>query len=328
MLRSSLGFHTITLSLWLFLNEASQLIADFRKYSQETGAIQIYSDEYQNVVIKFCQRDQGIKWLIRPDVYLEKCRTTVDIIDVTINPKILGGIHDYITAATIDDMNAAISAFDRLSQRISPLLRTFEDYSLKRIDYCINFALNELVPGCSPEQIMNLIKRSDIPPHYKEWMKYDGTAHRLKSRPSSFYLVCDSVNVNCYSKFMKFQEQSEENKARGYPPIPQKIMDNARDIIRFEVQCKYPKVYTLSKAVQANGDRKINKYESLLADEFCREIISYYFNATVGKGFWYSLHMAVALVKSNKFNAQKENRIIDALQVINQCRNLGSVYTS
>ena len=99
-------------------------------------------------------------------------------------------------------------------------------------------------------------------------------------------------------------------------------MDNARDIIRFEVQYKYPKVYALSKAIQANGDRKVNKYESLLADEFCREIISYYFNATVGKGFWYSLHMAVAVVKSNKFNAQKENRIIDALQVINQCRSL------
>lgn len=323
-LRSSLGFHTITLSAPALLlgGDTAELISDFKKYGRDSEAIQIYTDKQKNIVIKFYRHDIGIKWLIRPNVYLEKFRMFIDIIDVTINPKILGGVHDYITAAAYDDMDAAITNFNSISQRISPLLGTFKDYSLKRIDYCINFSLNELVPECSPERIMNLIKRSDIPPHYKEWMKYDETAHRKKGPPSSFYLVNKSVTINCYSKYMKFQEQSEENIARGYPPIPQEIMDAARDIIRFEVQCKYRKAYALSRTAKADGNENINKYKNLLADEFCREIINYYFNATVGRGHWYSLQAATSLVKNKEFNVQKENRLIDALRLINQCRSL------
>lgn len=43
MLRSSLGFHTITLSLLLFdNNEAHQLITDFCTYRKKTGDIKIY----------------------------------------------------------------------------------------------------------------------------------------------------------------------------------------------------------------------------------------------------------------------------------------------
>lgn len=322
-LRSSEGFHTMTLSAPLVVeSEREELISDFKRYSRELDAVQIYTNKQKNIVIKFYRHDMGIQWLIRPYVYLENYRTTIDIIDVTINPKILGGVHDYITAATYDDMDAAITNFNSISQRISPLLRTFKDYSLKRIDYCINFALSEFVPECSPEQMMNLIKRSDIPPHYKEWMKYDETAHRMKSPPSSFYLVNKSVTINCYSKYMKLQEQSEENIKRGYPPIPQEIMDAARDIIRFEVQCKYRKAYALSKTAEADGDGNINKYESLLTEEFCREIINYYFDATVGREPWYSLQAAISLVKHKGFNAQKEKRLIDALHLVSQCRSL------
>ncbi len=319
--RSSLGFHTMTLSTWL-IQDYKQLILDFKKYSRETGGIQIYTSKCKNIVIKFFPQHMGVEWLIRPNVYLEKCKLFIDIIEATINPKILGGICDYITAATYDDMDVAIANFNSISQRISPLLKTFNEYSLKRIDYCINLSVNELAPGCSPEQIMNLIKRSDIPAHYKEWMKYDETAHRMKSRPSSFYLMNQSVNINCYSKYMKFQEQSEENKKRGCPPIPQATMDAALDIIRFEVQCKYRKAYSLSRVAKADGDGSINKYKTLLTEDFCREIINYYFDITIRRSNWHSLQSAISLIKSHKFNAQKETRLIEALRLVNQCRSV------
>ncbi len=116
-------------------------------------------------------------------------------------------------------MESAITNFNRISQRISPLLGTFDQYSIKRIDYCVNFALNELAPGCTAEKMIRLIKRADIPPSYKEWMKYDDTAHRIKSRPSSFYLVNNSVHINCYSKYMKLKEQNQKNMQNGYPTV-------------------------------------------------------------------------------------------------------------
>lgn len=216
MLRSSLGFHTLTLSNISFLSETKYLRSDFKRYSQETGAIQMYED-HGNLRIKFLNRAVGIEWLIRYEIYLQNLGVAVDIVEVTINPKILGGIHDYITAATYDDMEAAIANFNRISARISPGLGKFEDYSLKRIDYCINFSLNELTPGCTYDQMMKLIKQSDIPPHYKEWMKYDTTSHRTKTRPSSFYLMNESVHINCYSKYMKYQEQSQKNIENARP---------------------------------------------------------------------------------------------------------------
>ena len=141
MLRSSLGFHTLTMSYPIFIQESQQLISDFKKYSKETGALQMYP-ERGYFKIEFLSRAEGISWLIRPNVWLERAKLFVDMVDVTLNPKILGGIHDYITAATYDDLDAAIANFNRISASISHLLISFEHYTLTRIDCCVNFALN------------------------------------------------------------------------------------------------------------------------------------------------------------------------------------------
>lgn len=103
MLRSSLGFHTLTLSKHLledFGETKDHLITDFKKYSQETSNIQIYTDKYGNIVIKFHKNYEGIEWLIRPNIWVERYKMRSTFIDVKINPKILSGIRDYITAAT------------------------------------------------------------------------------------------------------------------------------------------------------------------------------------------------------------------------------------
>lgn len=321
MLRSSLGFHTLTLSYSLFFKEAQYLISDFKRYSKETGAIQMYED-HGNTRIKFLNRAEGIEWLIRYRVYLQYLGIAVDIVEVTINPKILGGIHDYITAATYDDMDVAIANFNRISSSISPGLGRFEDYSLKRIDYCVNFALNELAPGCTYDQMMKLIKQSDIPPHYKEWKEYDDTSHRMKSRPGSFYLTNGSVHINCYSKYMKYQDQSQKNIERGYPPIPQATTDAAQDIIRFEVQCKYPKTYILSSKARKAGNSSPNKYESLLSRVSCIDMIDKYWVKTIGSGDWYTLREAVRMIQLQHFHSQKEDRLIKALKLVNDCRSV------
>lgn len=44
MLRSSLGFHTMTLSLLMETRTVRSLIRDFKKYSRDTGLVQIYRD--------------------------------------------------------------------------------------------------------------------------------------------------------------------------------------------------------------------------------------------------------------------------------------------
>lgn len=332
MLQSSLGFHTITLYLSLTYGEAQRLWLDFITYSKNTALkmyhykdgeyIRHYPSEHYfppDIYIYFDGRYKGIKWHIYSnDQFLGMMYTVA----ATINPKILAGIRDYLTAATLSDMNCAISNFNFESQKISPLLQTFSDYRITRIDYCVNIALDEIISGYDSDQIMNLIKRSDIPPHYKEWMKYDDTAHRMKSQPESFYLKSNSVNINYYSKYMQLLNISQEKVENGFDPIEQEILDASRNIYRFEVQYKYHKIYSLSQEAEKAGNLSYNKYKNLLTSVKCIEIVSDYYKKTIGKGDWYALSEAVQIIKSKNYNRQKEQRLINALKYVNQCRSL------
>jgi len=335
MLRSSLGFHTMTLSLFLIGNEIKQLIKDFMEYAKNTGLLIMYRKNENKGYIKYHYsedlfliptdikiyykgKDKGIKWTIRNDNWFYNI---VYDVEVTINPKILAGINDYLTAATYNDLKVAITNFNHECKKISPLLKHFEDYNIKRIDYCVNFCLDEFVPECTPDLIMNLIKRSNIPSRYKEWTTYDSISHRTKSKPSSFYLVSRSVNINCYSKYMQLQERSRENMENGYPPVPQYI-DAAYNTIRFEVQCKPHKTYRLSTKTEKPENKGYNQYESLLSPICCAKVVSDYYNRTIGEGDWYTLQEAIAKIKSHHFNIQKERRLVSALHLVNQCRSI------
>lgn len=338
MLRSSLGFHTITLIQYLEVKEFRRLIQYFLKYREATKLIEIFQVDGKgnysiykpssnslllpiHLVIKYRDKeDRGIKWETKCNYWNDEFKSYS--VEATINPKILGGIHDYITAATYNDMEGAITSFNLEAKRISPLLKSFDYYSINRIDYCINFDLNELTPGCTHNQIIDLIRRADIPPNYKERTKYDDTAHRKKSEPGSFYLINSSATINCYSKLVSLQDRSKKRESKGRSPIPQAILDSAHGIIRFEVQCMYHKIYTLSKRAEASGNHDYNKYKSLLTHEMCVEAINDYFNKVIGKGDWYTRRDAIRIIESQHYNKQRENRLIDALQLVNQCRSL------
>lgn len=340
MPRSSLGFHTITLSLSLESNEVKPLIKHFDKYREKTKLIEMYlADKNGDILqvyrpsadkgyfilplwikIKYPKEYTGFKWSIRCNYQNDAFKSY--FVEATINPKILGGITDYITAATYDDMETAIKNFNLEAERISPILKDFHHYYLKRVDYCINFALNELTPGCNYKQIMKLIKRADIPPNYAEWVKYDYTAHEKKSKRFSFYLVNKSVDINCYSKYMELLERLQKPGRKGYSQITPEMLDKAKDIIRFEVQFKYQKMFALNRWAEELGNHKTNKYESLLTNEMCIDVIKDYYDKTIMRGDWHSLQYAIRRIRLHNFNIQKENRLIDALNFVNDCKTL------
>ncbi len=336
MLRSSLGFHTMTLSLFLCRDMIYQLLDDFIEYNEKTGFLLMYRKNENNTYIKYfpekgnipflpldikiCyhNRDKGITW----HIYVDCFHGMGYILEVIINPKILSNIYDYITAATYCDMNMAIINFNNKMKRISPLLGTFNDYSIKRVDYCINFYLKELAPECSQKQIIELLKRGDIPPSYQEWTEYDERSHRNKSKPESFYLYNSSITINCYSKYMQLINKSKKNQEKGHASISPEILEAAQNIIRFEVQCKYPKTFSLNQKAEALGNHKINKYKTLLGYDFYNEEIHYYYDKVIGKGDWYTMPEAIRIIQSRHFNSQKENRLINALHLVSQHRSI------
>lgn len=337
MLRSSLGFHTMTLSISLLHNEADKLLTDF----STSKLIKMYIKNKRNEPIIYYHKSPimplkvdiylegkycGIKWCVRASK--NPSDFSRYIVEVTINPKILGGIIDYLTAATYIDMRTAIINFNDISKKISPLLYDFLDYQIKRVDYCINICLDDFIPKCTSEQMMTLIKRGDIPPHYKEWMEYDETAHRMKSKPESFNLNSKSVNINFYSKYMQLLNKSQEYVAKGHEPIDQEILDASRNIYRFEVQCKYHKIYSFSQEAAKSGNHSVNKYENILNPVTCIGIVSSYYKKVIGKGDWYTLSEAIRIIQSKNFYSQKEKRFIAAIKYVSQCRSLAKAKVS
>ena len=274
-----------------------------------------------NLKISYPDKDHGVKWMIRSDMQSDAYKEY--IIEATINPKILGGNHDYINAATEDDMEVAAINFNRMARSISPVLRTFDHFRIKRVDYCVNFSLNELAPGCSSEQVMKLIRRGDIPPRYKEWTEYDAISHRMKSKPDSFYLKCASANINCYGKQVELRERNQKNPRS----ISRAMLEEAQDIIRFEVQCKYPKVYALSRRAEKDGNDSINKYHDLLKYQACLKVINHHYQVTVGKGDWFTLSKAEKIIMRQGYYRPKKKQLLDVLHEVSQCRSLARAKT-
>ena len=99
---------------------------------------------------------------------------------------------------------------------------------------------NITIMPCSPQQMMALIKRGDIPRHFTERKIYDDKSHWKKADKNSFYLESHSVIINFYWKYAK-QKKKHPNYANR---------EESYSVIRFEVQCKYPKLYALAKKHQ------------------------------------------------------------------------------
>ena len=303
-----------TKSIRMFISQESSSGKE-TKYSE-------YSPRYSNghltlpriLKIIYPDKDYGISWKLRCE---KKDAYKLYLVEAKINPKILGGTQDYISAATHDDLLSAIPKFNLMVKNISPLLGTFACYKPNRIDFCVNLALQELAPGCPSDMVMKLIQRADVPPDYEPKMEYSETSHRKELVQNSLYLECESTNINCYEKLVELQKRNRKDEESG--PITQEVLEEARDIIRFEVQCLYPRTRKLCQQAEKSG---INIYEHLFSYKTFLKVINSYYKDTIGRGDWFTLSAAEKKIESKSYNSQKEDRLRNVLREVNQCRSL------
>jgi hypothetical protein len=324
MLNTSHGFHTFTICKKLTTEDAEKLRADFR-----SAGLRVRPDRGKNKfdplgynwIIEYPNGSKGISWTlrIRPApaaiIFTEKGASYKKLCSVkaTINPKVFIGIRDYIAAANASYLSRVEAQFDSEAGSISPVLGSFEDYGLTRNDYCLNIDVKELNLPCTVENMMTLIKRGDIPPHYAEWMKYDGVSHRMKPGEDSFYLKSKSVVVNYYSKYQQLYHE--------YPDCPN--LEASRNVIRLEIQFRYPKVYSLSKILRdKSGFSNSEIVREMLSDGFCADVISRYFHRVIGVGNYSLLETAKRMIQSREFHPKKEARLIAALSFTNSSRGV------
>ena len=244
---SSMGYHTFAVSMNLTKEEATRLFNDFKKYRDRTQKICIIEcpkckkdPSGRHYEVKYLGQYKGISWRIRfsNSGFMMNGQYMSCSVKAIINPKILTGEKSYIMAANAGYLERIEEIFNTEAKRISPVLREFGSYSLNRLDYCINIAASEvrtLPVECGkdlPKKIMQLIRYGDIPKKFS--MGYDDKYQ--------FYLKSGTVVINCYWKYPELVRDFEECDD----------LEESRDIIRFEVQYKYPKIIQSIEKIKKN----------------------------------------------------------------------------
>ena len=322
----SIGYHTFTVFTGVEYERAEGIRKAFERYSQVNNNIKYYpegkkvkilfqdgtpKDVFNKYKAKYYIGDHcPVKWLVR------FCNHRKDLnffyIEATINPKILLGIIDYTNASDQSYLLGICGKYNSIIKEISDLIPEFKWYIPNRIDYCFNCDITHAAFGCNGKQMMKLIKRSDIPHPYKEYPpKYDKETHRREDTTYSHYLINDSVNINCY---WKSKEQLKKHPDRKIP---------SENIIRFEVQCKYSKMYALRQNIKKDApERFLPNFlltSRLLADELSKQELRKYFNRIIKPGNYYRLKDAIRLINEKEnLHAATKTKLIDILKLVDE----------
>lgn len=339
MKNTSSGVHTFAFFQRMREEEYFDLRSHFNEFKVKTNELNDRPLKDKNGRITGWEytykKRKGIRWLLLTTNADSKF--TIYGIMVIITPKVLIE-NNYIAVMQFADLNVVEDMFNREAERISPLIRKFGSCSMNRSDPGLTLDLKELGIPCSPEQMIKLIKRGDIPKHFKERKVYDDNdkSHRKKADKHSFYLESNSVVINYYWKYPK-QTIKHPNYANR---------ENSRNVIRLEVQCKYPKLYSIAKTSKDNS--KYVKYadgmpdeviwnminygiknpsiplDVILSDDISDDVIRSYYNKIIRQGDYFTLEGARWMVKAHYFRQEKEERLLFALEYINECRGIAN----
>lgn len=338
MKNTSLGFHTFSIQLRMNCEYFTKITSDFIRYANNLHNSMKRYPVYkgtENIGWRYVyEHDKGLQWYL----YSFKSENGYSTQGVTaiINPKVLID-NNYIRAAQAQDLKLVEKIFNKKSKTISPYLHKFNQWSVNRVDYCLNIDTKELGLPCTPEQMMKLVKRADIPKHFKERREYSSAFHRKVSDSNSLYLQSKSVTINFYHKF--FQQCSKHpNYANRY---------DSYNVLRFEIQCKYSKLYTISKCYRSNGCNILNFTEkpveelyydyvesgvsvpiinsdSVLPTNVSYDIVEKYIFKTLRKGDYFTLEIAKKIVESYTFRPEKEERLLYALDIVSESRGIAA----
>lgn len=325
---TSLGYHTFAFFQKEKEDIFNALTTDFIAYANKNNDIKRFRLKNNKGWEYAYKSNKGIRWLLLS--FKVQNSFSVQGVLVVVNPKALIE-RNYIAASEEDDLDIVEKVYNSEAAQISPLLSAFGSCSLSRVDSCLNIDLKELSIPCTPEQMMGLIKQGNIPKHYKERdEEYDKRQHRWVKDKNSFYLESKSATINYYWKYPK-QDERHPNYA---------FRELSRNVIRLEVQCKYLKLYPLSKNIRDKSrfciaDENISIDETyervitnirnpsipidvMLSEEVYDNLVRKDFYRILRKGDYFTLDGARSIVESYQFRNDKEERIIYALELVKE----------
>lgn len=333
-----MGYHTFAFFQKTDEEEYQVLENDFIGYMQRTKKLKrspVQNKDKIQIGWQYTYKDdkeKGIHWLMLSSK-AKNNYVTRGVLAV-INQEALIE-NNYIRAAKDDDLKEVEEIYNRETEKISKIFLKFGSCSLNRVDPCLNIDLKELGIPCTPEQMMKLIKRGNIPRYYEERKEcYDSKQRRMVSDKNSFYLESKSSVINFYWKYAK--------QGKKHPNYSKR--ESSRNVIRLEVECKYLKLYALVK----NRNLESKYYESdeglspdemymrmhmgvhnpvipidvVLSANIYEPIIRKSIYKILRKGNYFTLDIARDIVESYHFRSSKEERMIEVLESVNESHGI------
>lgn len=296
--------HTAMLTYDLPYSRKNILV--FEKFIKQPGS------EYHRQYKKWYNqtyRDQGIRviayQLDRPGYkgIVFKCR---------INFKRLIEQEDKVSIYAESDKNQMIKRFNEIMKALN--LKTWNTWKANRIDYCINVRTPYV------KEYVKLMQKGDIP--YYQRMAYDKETRNKGHKPGSLYLpakVRDKRKRKTGSQTINFYDKYDQRVKEG---ATGEDLEQARNVLRLEVQCLYPKLRYIKKKNML-PDMKIERF---LSAEICADVLEKAVKGICHMGDYYRRSEALKIIDQSRYHESTKNVLKMILnEVAKQYRSIAKV---
>lgn len=293
--------HTLTLYYQISINLYKQIKDDLYNASDTKLYPKIKTKNYSELVThKF--KTQGIGSLI----LTETIKPGVNYHSIQIekfNPSKLLNKDNHNDLMQQDEIMQVNDKFTELVQSINSELPEFVFWKLKRVDYSVNI----ITPNVA--LYIDLFQRCNQPNKYYKAPKSKESGKR-KQLENSLYLITKGFSLNFYDK-------EAEVITSGYD---QKQIDDAKNILRIEVQCKKGKINNLKK----NDDNIIStELYNFIDMDLSRDVLTDYYDKTIGSGDFYSFNEAKKIINAQlNITDNMKKKLIDHLKYINNYKSI------
>jgi len=306
-----MSFHTVELSMQLDSMTFWAFFDALVKVTSKLDSASIY-DTKSGAIRCTLLDDLGIKITLRK----RSEEFHKDMVYIVFNPQRLIEEREFLKITKTDDYMLINRLFKKIfepiqkaftSKRKNKYLKFDFDvlnaYQVRRFDPCVN------VHTEYKDWYLELLKRANKPNKYELGMKYDPISRRLRPYDDAFRLESKSVVFFIYDKYSQLKRREPD-----YEDIEQ-----ARNIIRIEVQCKKNKTNYM-KYSQGWSNKSLTHFSD---EEMCKNTIMFYYKKVVGLGDYYTLAEARSkILDNNKLSEKIKMDMLEVLELVNEKRGV------
>ena len=228
-----------------------------------------------------------IKAMIRRTDNYSSCRFIM-----RINPKRMIEQEDRIQVMNVCDTDEVFAAFEYYMALMGiPDMPNLADWSAMRIDYCIDISTPYV------QEYIRLLCKGSTPYYCKDHEQMDGSLY-LVSRADK---KNRSITVNFYDK----EAETKYKMGRDDPHVTMGVVEQARNILRLEIQCHKAKTDRIRKKYGL-PDKRFYRYCS---KKICDDVLTHYLQIVAKNATYQRRHIALSLIDRLPCTAPKRDRL-------------------